>query len=221
MKEETVICDASSLISLSDNCLLWLLGKLKANFVIPVGVKKEIFDNPIRSRRYELKALRLGSALDNGWISVLDLPGIRRQAGRIVDMANSSFQYRKRNVKILQEGEAETLALMLREKYKSLLIDERTTRLLVEDTETLKKYIEAKTRFRLRANRQVLNQLRNEFRGIKVIRSSELLAFAFERGLLNTYNRQNRALHAGLYGLKYSGCAITDEEIDQYLELFS
>ena len=65
---EKIICDASSLISLSENCLLGILPKLGAEFVIPMGVKKELVDKPLKVDEFQLKALRLRKAIETGYM---------------------------------------------------------------------------------------------------------------------------------------------------------
>lgn len=216
-----VVCDSSSLISLSDNCLLWLLPQLSAEFLVPEGVKVEIVDAPAKTKKFELKAMRLAAAIKKGSIKVLIDKKVVERGSEILRLANSLFKYGKHTVKILHRGEAETLALVERETYDTLLIDERTTRLLVEDLGALKSYIQARTGFTLHMNKNLANELRNHFNEVNVIRSSELIAYAYDKGLFEAWGKDTTVLHAALYGVKYSGCAITSQEIEDYMRMLT
>ncbi|MCD6522198.1 MAG: hypothetical protein J7K68_00460 [Candidatus Diapherotrites archaeon] len=215
-----IVCDASSLISLSDNCLLWILNELEASFLVPHSVKLEIVDYPLQSKRFELKALRLNEAITDGVLKVIHEPRVRNRANEILRLANSVFKYGGHTVKIIHKGEAETIALMKEKGYQTLLIDERTTRLLIEDIYALKKYIESRTGFRIKMNREIVKDLQKKLRDIRVVRSGDLVAYAYEQGLLDRYGTKE-ALKATLYGVKYAGCAITNEEIEQYVKMLT
>jgi len=219
MKE--IVCDSSSLISMSDNCLLWLLPNFKADFLIPAEVKREIVDRPLKTAKFEFKAMRLSRAIGAGAIKVMEAGGVSERGKRIIELSNSIFSYGNHNVKIVHGGEAESIALMEKKGIQTLLIDERTTRLLIEDRNALRKYIEHRTGFHLKVNHKIERQLADELEGLTVIRSSELLAWAYEHGLLDRYGQGKELLHASLYGLKYSGCAISTEEIEDYMRLLA
>lgn len=216
-----IVCDSSSLISMSDNCLLWLLPNFKAEFLVPEEVKREVVDRPLKSTKFEFKAMRLNKAIDAGSIKVIADGGVTKRGKQLTDLTNSLFRYGKHNVNIIHGGEAESIALMEKQGIQTLLIDERTTRLLIEDREALKKYIEHRTGFHLKINHKIAKQLGDELGSINVIRSSELLAWAYENGLLDRYGEGRELLHASLYGLKYSGCAISTEEIEDYMRLLA
>ncbi|MCK4327342.1 MAG: hypothetical protein KAW41_02590 [Candidatus Diapherotrites archaeon] len=216
-----IVCDSSSLISMSDNCVLWLLPEFGVEFVVPEEVKREIVDRPMKEVRFQFKALRLSRAITNGSIKVVTDSGVAKRAKEIVRLANSLFKYGRHNVSILHGGEAESIALMQKQGIQTLLVDERTTRLLIEDRVALRKYIERRTGFNLKLNKQIAGQLEDEVGGVDVIRSSELLAWAYENGLMEKFGRDRNVLHASLYGLKYSGCAISNEEIEDYMKLLA
>ena len=214
-----IVCDASSLISMSDNCLLWLLPGFKAEFIVPGEVKRELVDKPLKEARFQFKALRLSRAIESGDITVVH--GVAKQAKKIASLANSLFKYGSHNVNILHGGEAQSIALMQEQGIQTLLVDERTTRLLVEDRKSLKKYIERRTGFNLKLNHKIEREIEKELEGISVIRSSELLAWAYENGLMTKFGKGRSVLHASLYGLKYSGCAISNNEIEDYMRLLA
>ena len=69
-----VVCDSSSLISLCDNCLLWMLKEIagKTELIITPAVKQEIVDNPLATRRFELRAIQLNKAINDGLVVIFD-----------------------------------------------------------------------------------------------------------------------------------------------------
>jgi hypothetical protein len=56
---------------------------------------------------------------------------------------------------------------------------------------------------------------------VPVLRSTEIAALAYEAGVLPKMLNASgkKVLDASLSALKYSGCAITWEEIDEYLRI--
>ncbi len=216
-----IACDSSSLISMSDNCLLWLLPNFDAEFVVPQEVKREIVDRPAKQTRFEFKAMRLQQAIHSGALKVVGDQAISKQGKELIELSNSLFKYGKHTVKLIHGGEAESLALMKKHGIQTLLVDERTTRLLIEDREALRKYIQRRTGFNLKINKSIGRRLEEELSEFNVIRSSELIAWAYEKGLLERFGESKDLLHASLYGLKYSGCSISNEEIEDYVRMLS
>lgn len=216
-----IVCDSSSLISLTDNCMLFLLHQLKgAEYYVPKGVEQEIVAYPMRTKRFELPAIRIKQMITDGTLHVYDHPQIYDYAEKITRLANSLFKFKKRFVKIVHEGEAQSIGCMRVLGTNTLLTDERTVRHLIEDPEQLKRYMEARTQYELQMDKHVCEELRRELEGIQVIRSADLLAYAYDKGLLNKFGTP-QILDAGLWGLKFAGCSITSEEISEYVDLLS
>lgn len=211
-------CDSSSLISLADNCLLRIMENSEHKFVIPKRVRMEIFDAPFSTKRFKLRAIQMDSFLKRGAIEIIDNPFIYDYAGKIADLANSLLTYHGDNVRIIHRGEAEVIACMKFLKENTILIDERTTRHLIEDPDQLKKYMKSRTGLQVEINEKVKRELLKEFKGVNVIRSAEVFAYAYEKRLFPQYDAKD-ALEGGLYALKFSGCSMTDEEIKDYIEL--
>lgn len=216
-----IACDSSSLISMSDNRLLWLLRRLTAEFVVPAEVRREIVDRPLKDPRFQQKAARIQQAILDGSIRVIEDRAVSNAGKEITELANSLFRYGDHGVKIVHGGEAESIALMKKRGVQTLLVDERATRLLIEDREALKEYIEHRTGFSLKTNAGADLELARVFEGMRVIRSSELVAWAYERGLLGRAEEGKKQLNASLYGLKYSGCSITNGEIEDYVKMLA
>ena len=213
-----IICDSGPLISLSNNCAINLLEKFKNEFVVPEGVKREIVNNPMNTRRFELKAIMLQEAIQKGEIKVAkQTRQMQQEAREVISLSNSLLKIKEKPIKIVHEGEADAIGLMLAWNEKNFLIDERTTRHLIEDPEKVRDYMQSKTKYKVKMNETVLEQLRKKLKGIKVIRSAELIANAYEKGILPWKNP--KALEAALYAVKYAGCSITKEEIKEYVKM--
>ena len=216
-----LIFDSSSLITLSMNGLIYLLEKLKkqfkGKFIIPEDVKNETIDRPLNIKRFKLGAIRINSLLKD---KVLELPSsinisnkeIKQRTFEILRKVNHSYQAKGEFVDIIQKGEASCLALssLATEKNieSALVVDERTTRMIGESPENLRKLFEKKfhTKVNLKENLSFLKY-------IKFIRSSELVYVAYKRGLVDLEGEN--VLDALLYATKYKGAAISTQEIEE------
>jgi hypothetical protein len=224
---KAIIFDASTLISLSMNGLIEELKELKkifnGKFLITHEVKKELIDNPMTIKKFELEALRIKELIEQ---NIIELPEsininqeeISKKTREFLDLANTMFESKREEIKIIHMGEASALALskILSEKgIKNLLsIDERTARMLVEKPDNLKFILEKKMHTRIAFKKDNFSQ----FNGFKVIRSTELIYFAYKKGIVKVKDG-NLVLDALLYALKYKGCAISFEEIEEIKKL--
>lgn len=215
-----LVCDSSSLISLCDNGLLWLLKKVgkKTEIIIPPAVKREIVDDPLATRHFELRAIQMNQAIRENAIVVSDDPRIQEITNEITCLANSLLSFKKKTVKILHAGEAEAIACVKANGEAVFMVDERTVRLLIEDSEKLMEYMEERTGYSIEMNKQVKKALEEKLGGIEIIRSADFFAQAYEDGLLDEFGT-DKILEAGLYGLRYAGCAITESEIKEYVRM--
>lgn len=69
-----------------------------------------------------------------------------------------------------------------------------------------------------------LKEIKKQLKGIKLIRSAELVAVAYELGLLDNYIKNTSIskkdlLDSVLWGVKLDGCAISGKEINQIIKL--
>ena len=222
MTQKVLIFDSGSLISLSINGLLEELKKLKkifnGEFIITKEVKKEVVDNPIKIKMYELEALKIQNLIDEGCLNMPDKIGIQDKEitnlmFKLMNFANTMFIGNRNEIQLIQQGETSCLALskILNEKKikNVLVVDERTTRMLVEKPENLKELLEKK----MHTNVKLKESNFKEFNGFKIIRSTELIYVAYKKGLINL--RGKEVLDALLYALKFKGCAISSEEIEE------
>ena len=90
-----------------------------------------------------------------------------------------------------------------------IVVDERTTRMLVEKPENLKELLERKTHTKI----VLVKKDFQYFKEFKIIRSAELMYVAWKKNLLGV--KKGEVLDALLYALKFKGCSISDEEISE------
>lgn len=205
------------------NGLLEELGKLKkifdGKFIITKEVKAEVVDNPINVKRFELEALRVMRLMREGVIEMPDSLGIKSSdvetaKRKIMVIANNMFAVNKKPIHIIHDGESSCLALsriLLEKKIPHVIaIDERTTRMLGEKPENLKELLTKK----LSANVQLQRKDFKYFRGFRFIRSTELMYVAWKKGLLGLQDGKT-VLDAVLWALKFKGCAISGDEIQE------
>ncbi len=190
-----------------------MIKKFNGKFLITEQVKKEIIDKPENIKKYKLEALKMKKLLEK---KVLELPSsinienkeIENKTREILKKTNHSYYAKDKFMKIIHNGEASCLALaLLTKNYKTaIVVDERTTRMIGENPENLKKLFKKKlhTNVKLKSD---LSFLQN----IKFIRSSELVYVANKKGLVEL---KNHVLEALLYAVKSKGCAISTSEIE-------
>lgn len=222
-KMSDIICDSSSLITLFDNCLMWIFEELKddlnGNYVVLKAVCAETVDNPKKSKRFRLKAMRIERAMKNGLLTINNSDMVR-EAIKLENAANSIMSIREKNINLLHRGESEALAFALKHKT-SFLIDERTTRALIEDPKSLQGYLSFKHKKQVSIDTDALKHFNLLVKNIKVIRSSELVALAYENNLFdNRFLNPKEAFEASLYACKFGGCSVSEREIREYLKIF-
>ena len=140
---------------------------------------------------------------------------------KILHLANHSFYTQSGPVTLLQRGEAEALALAKIYEAKALFIDERTTRSLIENPLRLKKVLEKRQAQEIRMNERNLAAFRDMFPDLKMFRSADVIALAFEQGLFNhELSPTIVELEAALWATKFSGCAVSEVEINEYVQKY-
>ena len=139
-------------------------------------------------------------------------------------LANSCFFARNTPIKIVQEGEMAALAVAMIYNAEAVVIDERTTRMLIEDPEELANYMGNRLQTKITINRANLNQLKMRIGSFKVIRSVELAMIGYELGWFDKYltkdkNARKILIEAILWGIKIRGASISQDEIDRIVNL--
>ena len=214
-----VVSDSSSIISMAINCMSTLLAELGLEIVVSREVYDEIVSRPINSKRYALESMRIKKLFNEGVVKVMDADP--RLTDEIIEVSNGIYSAHHQNIRLIHKGEAGALALIRDVGADAFLIDERTMRMMLEDPESLKNVLSSQNNGRVDIDYGRLDAFRKLVPPVKIIRSSELAAIAYERGVLGKSLGDNRkeALMAMLYALKFSGCAISWDEIDDYASI--
>ncbi|MFH1752197.1 MAG: hypothetical protein ABH821_04650 [archaeon] len=214
-----MVFDASSIITLSTTCLFNVLKSLKnsfsGDFVISDSVERECVIRPLEIRRFELNAFRVKKGIDDGWIKVKTIDvETKKLAEEITFLANNSFFADNKPLNLMHLGEVESLALMNSLNTNLLTIDERTTRMVFEEPNALRRRLQEKYKTTVSLDNKNLKKLNEIVKEIKVFRSTELIALAFEKNLFDSELVHNKeSLEAALFALKYNGCSVTADEI--------
>jgi len=204
------------------NSSLDTLRKLKkmfgGKFLITLPVKYEIIDHPKKIRRFGLGALQIKKLLDEGVIELaenqINKTLLNEQTREIMQKANTTLIAKNEPINIIQEGEASCIAAMILIKGEKLMVvDERTTRMLCESPENLRKLMQKKLHTGIRINKQNLNLFKN----ITIIRSCELIYLAYKNKLIDLTN--GNVLESLLYAFKLKGCSISEKEIEEMKRL--
>jgi hypothetical protein len=216
---KNLIFDSGPLINFALNGLLPVLKSLKkefnGNFLITKEVKAEIIDYPQTTKKFELEALQLKQLFEEGIIKHADITEqqvneLRIKRESLMNTANSTFFANGKSIHILDKGECAALALSTILKDPSVIaVDERTTRMLCENPENLRKLLEKKLHTRVNSNKANYEYFKN----FKIIRSTELAYIAYKKKLFDI--KDPRVLDASLYGLKFKGCSISEQEIEE------
>lgn len=213
--KKALIFDTGAVITLALNDLLGILEPLKwafgGDFLITESVKRELIDVPLRTKRFALEALMIKALFNKKVFTVIASPEINKETKRILDISNHTYQAEGEWMEIIHEGEASCLALFnfIESEKKVVVIDERTTRMLCEAPENLRKLFESKLHTKVSAVKENFSVFTN----INVIRSSELCWIAYKKRIINLPALPPEALNAIFYAVKYKGCAISSKEI--------
>ncbi len=194
--------------------------KEKASIILPQGVYEESVTRPLRIKRFELNAVKIRECVKSGWMAVANLDGeAKALTEEILHMANGIFSIRGKPLTIVHRGEAEMLALVKQVGAKAILIDERNTRLIVEEPNKMKGHLRRRMHANIGVDKEHLNRLRELFNGISVIRSVDVLGLAYEgRYLEPSLPHTKESMDAVLFALKYAGCSTTVNELKDYVK---
>jgi len=225
MKSKEVLCDSGVFISLTGSCLDKILyhlsEKFKVNFIIPPTVEEEMVNRPLskRMRQYAFSAIKIKNAISDGIIIRVNAD-VAGEASKILHCANNIFYAKGRSIQLIQMGEAAMLALARRLDVSNILIDERTTRMLIEAPFKMKEHLEEELGVNVMVDRKSLTEFSSYTKGMSAIRSSELVMLAYESGFFDHFgDLKNQALEAALFKVRFSGCSLRFDEIDEYMKM--
>jgi hypothetical protein len=82
----------------------------------------------------------------------------------------------------------------------------------------LKNHIENEFNVRININEGLFNEFKKLTENIKIIRSTEIVALAKEKKYFRKFkDMEKEAYRAALYALKFKGCSISFEEIEEMI----
>jgi hypothetical protein len=227
-----LVFDTGPVITLSVNALLWAMFPLRkrfnGRFVITPEVRRELIDVPLKGKKYKFEALRVQDLINEKVFEIVEDAEISAKSSQLMNLANSCFKARGTHLRIVQTAEIEALAAAIVLKAEALVVDERTTRMLIEQPEQLERLLENKLHADVVVDKENLEKFKQEVRNVNVIRSVELVTVAYKLGLLDRYvtadhtvyeNMKNILLYSALWALKLYGAAISADEIDEIVSL--
>ena len=224
-----LVFDAGPIISLTTNNLLFILDPLKevhgGEFYITPTVREELVENPIQTKKFKFEALQVLQKIASGVLKIYESPSVLKNAQELLNLANSCYSLDDVNLKIVQLGEMQALALYLEHQSQALVVDERTTRLLIEDPVGLRDILAHRFGNRVKPNKEQLKILQQKIRHVKCLRSTEIAMAAYEHGFLNQFISpdlkapKKMLLQGVLWGLKLHGCGISQDEIDEIVRM--
>ena len=228
----SIIFDTGPIISLITNNLIWILEPLKkrfkGEFYITPAVKKELIDKALRTKRFEFEALQISQLLKKKILKIADNKEVAKLSKKLLYLANHSFKARGNWINIVSQAEIEALATDAVLNSEAAVIDERTIRLLLENSPNLTNLMERRTHSKVIPNKQSIKEFKKLLENVHIIRSTELVVVAYKLGLLNDYlverselvrNPKKRLLDAALWAVKVRGCSISGKEIKQIIQL--
>lgn len=225
---KSIIFDTGPVITLAMNNLLWLLEPLKrisnADFLMTDLVKQELVDNPLnRTKRFKFEALQVLHYIENGTFTVIP-GGMNQKTGELMSLANSCFSAFGHDMRIVHDAEMSSISLFIEKKSDAFVVDEKTTRLLIENPGKLHNILKHNLHSSVGINKANVRRFQALAKDVRMIRSAELAIIAYEKGLLDRYlpnmpDGRKELLESVLWGVKLGGSAITRSEIDQVVRM--
>lgn len=209
-----LVFDSSAIITFAMSDLAYLLKdlheKFNGDFLFSKEVEKETITRSLNIPRFMLEALQIKGLVNDAIFTRFE-KNLKREKEKILNVANHTYKARGEWISIIHEGEASCLAIyknLISEK-KAIVIDERTTRMLCESPENLRKLLELKLHTKIES----VKENYNFFKDVKIIRSCELMFLAYANGLISLPASKRDSIKALLYAAKYKGCSVSNQEI--------
>jgi len=233
MNSKKIVFDTGPIITLATNNLLWVLEQLKAHFggefYITKKVKEELVDKPLQTKKFRFEAIQILPLITSGILKIYESSGLDDISNKILDLSNSSYSAKNNNMKILHPAETEVVAAAIELGADAIVIDETTTRYLIESPQRIITRLNRKLHTGVKINKENLSELKNMFGKINVIRSFELGIIAYELGLFDKFmdekskklipNLKKEILVGILWAFKLNGCSVKNEDIDDVISL--
>ena len=225
---KSLIFDAGPVISLAMNNLLWALEPLKkkfnGKFYLTEAVRKELVDRPLETKKFKFEAIQVEKLIENGVLDIIENNFIREKTPGLLNIANEIFKAYNNYIKIVHYAEMSVIAASITLSADAIVIDEKTTRFLIENPKMIVEILKKTLHTPISINESNLKEFNAVVKDVKTIRSIELVTIAYERGLLDNYvtklpDARKNLLESVLWGVKLNGCAVSKEEIEQIVRL--
>ena len=225
---KSVIFDAGPIISLATNNLLFILPPLKkefgGKFYLTSSVKKELVDRPFEIKKFKFEAIQIEKLIEDGVLEIIDNDFIRNESPKLLETANTTFKAFNNYMQLVHFAEISALAAAITLNADAVVIDEKTTRLMMENPKLLLEILKKTLHTQISVNELNLKEFRSRTKNIRAIRSIELVAVAYEHGILDGYitkipDARRNLLESVLWGVKLAGCAVSRDEIGQILKM--
>lgn len=230
-----IVFDTGPVISMTLNNLLWLLDPLKkkfgGEFFICPGVYGELIKKPLTTKKFKFEALQILPYIVTDVLKLYKSQELEALTKELMHLANNSFIARGSPIKAVHLGEVQAIATALLTGSDTLVIDERTTRTLIENPHSLSEHLQRKLHTHIDIDREMLDKLSEKIGHIRVIRSFELVTIAYEMGCLDRYmldavekvpevsNVKRAVLEGVLWAIKLSGCSVSRDEIYEIIDV--
>ena len=134
---KSLVFDAGPIISLAINNLLFILEPLKnvfnGSFLITDSVRRELVDKPLEIKKFKFEAIQVQKLIDDKIIEVIDDKEIIEKSQILLNKANEIYKAYNNYIKIVHFAEMSVIAAALKLNSSAIGVDEKTTRLLMED----------------------------------------------------------------------------------------
>jgi hypothetical protein len=228
----SIAFDTGPIISLTLNNIVWILEPLHARFGGEFHITKEVYNElvqrPLSTRKYKFEALQILPLITKGIIKIVDSAEIDRSCDELHALANHIYYARKNPICIVHRAEMQVLACCLEAGDETIVVDERTTRTLIESPHALKNQLEKKLHTKIDIDEAKLAQFHKKVKHLHVLRSFELAVIAFDLGLFDIYalkeeepivpDIRRAVLEGVLWGVKLAGCSVREDDITTMLE---
>ncbi len=227
---KTLIFDSGPVINFALNNLLWLFEplkkKFKGKFYVTPKVKEELIKNPLQTKKFKFEALQILQLFDKKILEDYNKQNSDTQQ-KLFNLFNSIYVANGENLEVVHSAEVEAISTAIILGADAVVIDERTTRLMLEEPKLMARIFERKLHTKVKINHNNLKLLLSMTKSIRMIRSMELVVYAYEQGLLNKYlsssisKSKETLLDAIIWGLKLHGCSIAMKDMKEIVKIES
>ncbi len=228
-----IVFDTGPIISLTLNNLLWLLEPLKeqfgGEFYITPAVYDELINRPLQTRKYKFEALQILPYISKGILKIVTNNEIQLLTHELLEKINRTYKADGNWINVVHRGEMEAIATAIHFDASAVVIDERTSRKLIEDPDEVASTLSNRLHTKIQVDPQNLGFIRKELSSLRVLRSAELTIIAYKQGLLDIYmheseksiikNLDKAVLEGVLWAIKLNGCSIQSSEIDKIIKI--